>query len=302
MENKKILITGGCGFVGGNIARHLAKSNDVTCVDDLRYRKLIPERLHEMLHPEGCKVIEGDIYKAIGMECDVLIHAATVNIIDSMTNPKACVDVNWNSTVALFDSIPRTTQVMYLSTSSVYGNAVLYPTPEVDRISATSYYAMTKYMAEMYLRSIRKDACILRLSNVYGPFQMPHNPYAGVIGKVLRAAIKKDQFIIYGDGYDTRDYTYVSDVVNAVELSLDKHLRGVYNVGTGVETSVNDLTWLAGVENIIQVEPRSIDNIKRRCIDSRLLIIDTGWKPKVRLDDGIERTKAWMQNSGIFDK
>ena len=302
MENKKILITGGCGFVGGNIARHLAKNNDVTCIDDMRYRKLLPERLHKMLYPEGCRVIEGDIFKAIGMECDVLIHAATVNIIDSMSNPKGCVDVNWNSTVALFDSIPRTTQLMYLSTSSVYGNAVLYPTPEVDRISATSYYAMTKYMAEMYLRSIRKDACILRLSNVYGPLQMPHNPYAGVIGKVLRAAIKNDQFIIYGDGHDTRDYTYVTDVVNAVELALDKHLRGVYNVGTGIETSVNNLTWMAEVDNVIQVEPRSIDNIKRRCIDAKLLAMDTGWKPEVKLDLGLELTRLWMENNGIFDK
>lgn len=302
MENKKILITGGCGFVGGNIARHLAKNNDVTCIDDMRYRKLLPERLHKMLYPEGCRVIEGDIFKAIGMECDVLIHAATVNIIDSMSNPKGCVDVNWNSTVALFDSVPRTTQLMYLSTSSVYGNAVLYPTPEVDRISATSYYAMTKYMAEMYLRSIRKDACILRLSNVYGPLQMPHNPYAGVIGKVLRAAIKNDQFIIYGDGHDTRDYTYVSDVVNAVELALDKHLRGVYNVGTGIETSVNNLTWMAEVDNVIQVEPRSIDNIKRRCIDAKLLAMDTGWKPEVKLDLGLELTRLWMENNGIFDK
>lgn len=302
MENKKILITGGCGFVGGNIARHLAKNNDVTCIDDMRYRKLLPERLHKMLYPEGCRVIEGDIFKAIGMECDVLIHAATVNIIDSMSNPKGCVDVNWNSTVALFDSVPRTTQLMYLSTSSVYGNAVLYPTPEVDRISATSYYAMTKYMAEMYLRSIRKDACILRLSNVYGPLQMPHNPYAGVIGKVLRAAIKNDQFIIYGDGHDTRDYTYVTDVVNAVELALDKHLRGVYNVGTGIETSVNNLTWMAEVDNVIQVEPRSIDNIKRRCIDAKLLAMDTGWKPEVKLDLGLELTRLWMENNGIFDK
>ncbi len=302
MENKKILITGGCGFVGGNIARHLAKNNDVIIVDDLRYKKFIPEKLHYLLYPKGCNIIEGDLWKANAMTYDVLIHAATVNIIDSMTNPKGCVETNWEKTVSLFDSVPESAQILYLSTSSVYGQATMLPTPEADRISATSYYAMTKYMAEMYLRSIRKDACILRLSNVYGDYQMPHNAYAGVMSKLLRARLKDEQFIIYGDGQDTRDYTHVWDVVSAVELALDKNLRGVYNVGTGIETSVNNLTWMVGVENIIQVEPRSIDNIKRRCIDARQLTMDTGWEPKIDLKTGIGMTKVWMDKTRIFDK
>jgi len=301
IKDKNILITGGCGFVGGQLARYFAKDNYVTVVDDLRYKKFIPERFHHLMIPENCRLIDGPMCRAPLHDIDIVIHAATVNIIDSMTNPKGCMDVNWWQSVELFDRIGYDTQIVYLSTSSVYGNATVYPTPEVDRVNCTNYYSISKHLAEMYLLQRRKDACVVRLSNVYGEGQMPHNPYAGVMSKLFRAKIRKELFVLYGDGQTTRDYTYVGDVISGVEAAIIKGVRGVYNIGTGIETTTSDLTWMMGVEVVVS-EPRSIDNILRRSIDAKKLMMDTGWSVKVDLKEGLRRQEEWLMENGIFDK
>lgn len=296
MNGKKILITGGAGFVAGRIAEILSATNEVTVVDNLRY-------WDTTAFPKGCKHLRmdiGDVYET--SEYDLVIHGATINIIEGMSEPKACVDTNWKQTTILFDHIPQDTPILYLSTSSIYGNGISIPTNEMCRVAPSSVYAMTKLMAEMYLKDKHPNCYILRLSNVFGPRQHPQNPYSGVMVKILESAITGKPFTVYGDGSQTRDFTYVDDVVSAVTAILEKGKKGeVYNVGSGVETSIAQLMqYLTKDTEVITKEGRAIDNITRRCMDIKKIKMDTGWEPKTSLKEGFDKTVIWLMQNNLF--
>lgn len=299
MKNKKILITGGCGFVAGRIAEVLGVDNDVVVVDNMRYwvdDKVVPKNvLHQFIDVS-------EVYVSSGW--DYIIHGATVNIIHGMSDPKLCVDTNWNQTVQFFDSVPPNVPILYLSTSSIYGNGISIPTPETCRVAPSSVYAMTKLMAEMYLLQNHPNCVIARLSNVYGPRQRPDNPYSGVMVKLLQSNITSTPFTVYGDGSQTRDFTYVDDVVEACVALLEKGRKGeVYNIGSGVETSIAELMQhLHNDVDVNVVEGRPIDNITRRCLDIKKIKMDTGWEPKVNLRDGIAKTVIWLMGEGMFEE
>ena len=296
MNGKKILITGGAGFVAGRIAEILSATNEVAVVDNLRYWDITA-------FPKGCKHLRmdiGDLYET--SEYDLVIHGATINIIEGMSEPKACVDTNWRQTAILFDHIPQDTPILYLSTCSIYGNGISIPTNEMCRVAPSSVYAMTKLMAEMYLKEAHPNCYILRLSNVFGPRQHPKNPYSGVMVKVLESAVTGKSFTVYGDGSQTRDFTYVDDVASAVTAVLEKGKKGeVYNVGSGVETSIAQLTqFLNRDTEITYIEGRAIDNITRRCLDIKKIKMDTGWEPKTSLKEGFDKTLIWLMQNNMF--
>jgi UDP-glucose 4-epimerase len=293
IRDKTILVTGGCGFVAGRIAEIMGEHNRVDVVDNMRYWKEI-----KGVEPKGCKIIKKNIDASIPLDhYDYIIHGATVNIIHAMSDMRACVDTNFTQTLAFFDRIPKEIPILYLSTASVYGNGIMFPTSEVCRVAPSNAYAMTKLLAEQYLLDHHPRAVVARLSNVYGPRQRPENAYSGVMVKMLISAIKGSPFTVYGDGVQTRDFTYVDDVVDACSILLEKGKEGqVYNVGTGVETSVAQLLrYLHRDTEIEHVKGRSIDNIFRRCLDIRKIGMDTGWKPRVSLDQGIALTKEWLE-------
>ena len=296
MNGKKILITGGAGFVAGRIAEILSATNEVTVVDNLRY-------WDTTAFPKGCKHLRmdiGDVY--IVEEYDLVIHGATVNIIEGMSYPKACVDTNWTQPTAVIGRSPQDTPILYLSTSAIDGNGISIPTNEMCRVAPSSVYAMTKLMAEMYLKDKHPNCYILRLSNVFGPRQHPQNPYSGVMVKILESAITGKPFTVYGDGSQTRDFTYVDDVVSAVTAILEKGKKGeVYNVGSGVETSIAQLMqYLTKDTEVIAKEGRAIDNITRRCMDIKKIKMDTGWEPKTSLKDGFDKTVIWLMQNNLF--
>ena len=292
-----ILITGGCGFVAGRIAELLSVEHHVTVIDNMRYWK------DKRVVPKGINHFNGDVDKFVSvMDYDLVIHGATVNIIHAMTDPRACVDTNWNQTVNFFDMVPQEVPIIYLSTSSVYGNGVQIPTSEECRMAPSNVYAMTKLMAEEYLIKNHPNCVIARLSNVYGPRQRPENPYSGVMVKMLESSITGKKFTMIGDGRQTRDFTYVDDVSSAVMALFDKGKRAeVYNVGTGIETSIKDLSnnLPEGVD-IVSIKPRPIDTVNRRCLSIDKIKMHTGWEPKVRLSDGIARSTVWLMGEGYF--
>jgi UDP-glucose 4-epimerase len=292
-----ILITGGCGFVAGRIAELLSVEHHVTVIDNMRYWK------DKRVVPKGINHFNGDVDKFVSvMDYDLVIHGATVNIIHAMTDPRSCVDTNWNQTVNFFDMVPQEVPIIYLSTSSVYGNGVQIPTSEECRVAPSNVYAMTKLMAEEYLIKNHPNCVIARLSNVYGPRQRPENPYSGVMVKMLESSITGKKFTMIGDGRQTRDFTYVDDVGSAVMALFEKGKRAeVYNVGTGIETSIKDLSnnLPEGVD-IVSIEPRPIDTVNRRCLSIDKIKMHTGWEPKVRLSDGIARSTVWLMGEGYF--
>lgn len=292
ITGKSILITGGCGFVGGRIAEILSANNRVTVLDNMRYWKDSPDVV-----PSGCEFWKQNISALFAIDhFDIIIHAATVNIIHGMQDMRACMDTNFNQTLQFFDRIPSTTRVLYLSTASVYGNGVMFPTSEQCRVAPSNVYAMSKLLAEQYLLDHHPNAVVARLSNVYGPRQRPENAYSGVMVKLLTSSITGSKFRIYGDGSQTRDFTYVDDVVSACQaLLLHGKSADVYNVGSGVETSVAQLLrYLPEGVDVENVEGRPIDNIVRRCLDVRKITMDTGWIPKIGLDEGVSETMAWL--------
>ncbi|HMX02866.1 MAG TPA: NAD-dependent epimerase/dehydratase family protein [Saprospiraceae bacterium] len=294
IAGKNILVTGGCGFVAGRIAEVFGLYNNVTVMDNMRYWQDMPQ----VIPPRIVEMWEHDLTDPLSLDhFDIVIHGATVNIIHGMSDMRACVDTNFTQTLAFFDRIPQKTPVLYLSTSSVYGNGVMIPTDEKCRVAPSNVYAMTKLLAEQYLLEHHPNCVIARLSNVYGPRQRPENAYSGVMVKLLTSALWGRPFKVYGDGSQTRDFTYVDDVVAACVALLESGKRGeVYNVGSGVETSVAQLMkYLPENVEVEITEPRSIDNISRRCLDVRKIAMDTGWKPAVSLDHGVAETMLWLK-------
>jgi UDP-glucose 4-epimerase len=153
----------------------------------------------------------------------------------------------------------------------------------------------------MYNRNYDLPTSSVRYSNVFGPGQSPTNPYCGVLGKFIHNALSDNSLAIFGDGEQTRDYTYIDDAVRATILSA-VHPRAygdVFNVGTSVETSVNDLveiiTKITGEKEINHIPERDIDNIRRRSIDITKIHNHLGWSPRTNVKIGVKLTIDWYR-------
>jgi len=298
-RNKQVLITGALGFVGTNLCEYFnAKSGyAVTGCDDLSFGKK-----ENKVNGVEYHIKSFENYSSLELSrFDIVIHAATCNIIFAQSNPKHTVMVNDVATAELFSRIAPGAKIVYLSTASVYGNQAEQPISEEAEISLTNVYAMTKYAAELHLRKVHHNFTILRLSNVYGPHQSPENPYCGVIGKIMECMSVGNDFKVYGDGAATRDYTYVDDVCRAVEASIQSpYSKGMtFNVATGLEHNIIQLTrfcrHIEGAKNfeLQHIEPRLIDNVRRRCLDPSRARQFIGWQPKTALYDGLVETFKW---------
>lgn len=291
----KIFVTGCAGFVGSNVIISLKEHGyDVGGCDNLKFglAENIPDNIN---------------WKAVGFseipteyldEFDVLIHCATSNIIYSQNFPIETFNNNALETIKLFERFKR--KIIYTSTCSVYNNASVFPIPEDATIHTVNAYDTSKYIAELFLKQ-RGIYTTLRLSNVYGKHQRPENPYCGVLGKFISLALKNMPLTILGEGSDTRDYTYIDDTVNAIVMAaLSPALDTEVNIGTGVETSVKDLgmlVWktLNKPQRYVRENIRSIDGIRRRCVNVSKAESMLGWKPEVSLEEGIRRTIEWQK-------
>lgn len=291
----KILIIGGAGFVGSNIAIRLhSQGHRVLVVDDLSfgYADNLPSDLHFV------KMDQKDIPQPILDEHEVMINMACSNIIYAMEHQNETYQNNIGS---FLDCAQRFKgKIIYASTASVYGDAHVIPTPEDGAIILSNAYSSSKRYAERWL-ALRGNYTTLRLSNVYGPKQRPENPYCGVMGRFMNNFLNNEPIQIYGDGKATRDYTYVDDVFGAVEMAMEKPaLNTEINIASGTETSVLHL-----VETIIGKSnhpyyfgrPRKIDTISRRCLDITKAKELLGWEPLVSLEEGMMLTKLYMQSS-----
>ena len=297
----KILVTGGAGFVGSNVAIDLiSKGHDVFIVDDLSF---------------GSKENIGDVpFYQLGFEYllekdllnfDVLVHCATSNIIYAIDFPIKTFKNNAINTVELFNKFKG--KIVYTSTASVYGQADNFPTTEDSTIRVSNAYDQSKYIVELFLRQ-RGNYTTLRLSNVYGVNQRPDNPYCGVIGKVISEVINGEEISVFGDGSQTRDFTYISDVVRAIGLTVEqKPVNTEVNIATGRETSVNELIELAisVVGNSVPVKNtslRKIDGIKRRCLSVIKASEQLNWKQTICLEEGLVKTIEWFKENLYLKK
>jgi UDP-glucose 4-epimerase len=310
---RRILVTGGAGFVGAAVTRRLVDAGArVTVLDDLFTGKADAI-------PTGASFIQGSvtdvplINELVG-DHSLILHLAARNIIASTANPLDDYATNIGGTlnVLMAARASKVDRVVYSSSASVYGNPRSIPINEDDPLWTLSPYAVSKLGGENYCTAFAESyglrVTTVRYSNVYGPGQRPDNPYCGVVSKFLVEAHAGRPITIHGDGEQTRDYTYIDDAVEATLLAA-VHPRAegeVFNVGTGIETSVNRLAASIGealeVEvDLRHVDRRDIDNIRRRVVNIEKIRRMLRWTPQWTLDRGLVETANWYKASSFAE-
>ncbi len=303
----KVLVTGGAGFIGSHVVEaYLARGHQVLVLDDLSSG-------HRENLPSGVPLEEAGVTDAAAVERVVadfkpdLInhHAAQINVRRSVDDPAFDATVNILGLIALCQAAVRHGVPRFIFASSggaIYGEQETYPADEDHATNPLSPYGVAKLAGEKYLHYYRAnwglDHAILRYANVYGPRQDPHGE-AGVVAIFLTLMLDGSQPIINGDGEQTRDYIYVGDVAAANMAVSDDGVRGVFNVGTGRETSVNELyrrvSAIAGGGFPEVHGPAKKGEQRRSSIDAGLLGVRTGWRPMTPLDAGLERTYHYFK-------
>lgn len=308
-EGKRVLITGGAGFVGSNLTARVCHSGGiVTILDDLftgRLENLDPDL--EIRFVKG-SVTDEQLVSKLVKEADFVAHMAARNIIISTKNPREDYATNIGGTlnVLLAAKEHGVERVVYTSSASVYGNPRMIPICEDERPVTFSPYSVSKLAGEHYCfafyESYGTPVGAVRYSNVYGPKQDPANPYCGVVSKFMEKIAMGESPQIHGDGQQTRDFTYVDDAVDATLVALlsPKSEGMVFNLGTGVETRVVELARIIARLMKSTIEPthidrRDIDNIRRRVLNIELIRTRLRWAPQVGLEEGLRRTVEWFK-------
>jgi UDP-glucose 4-epimerase len=311
-SGRRVLVTGGAGFVGGALARRLAEADArVTVLDDLftGRSEVVPTNSQLVVG----SVVDETLVRQLVAEASVVFHMAARNIIASTKDPREDFATNIGGTlnVLLAARDSKVDRVVYTGSTSIYGNPRSIPINEDDPPVALSPYAVSKLGGELYCNAFYENygvpVAVVRYSNVFGVGQRPDNPYCGVVAKFFAAAIDGKPLQVHGDGEQTRDYTYIDDAVDATLLAaIRPRAEGeVFNVGTGIETSVNELAVKVGraVEvdvDVVHIDRRDIDNIRRRVVNIEKARRMLRWSPQVTLSAGLERTAEWMRST-TFD-
>ena len=293
----RAIVTGGAGFIGSHVVEALlARGDEVTVVDDFSNGK------HENL-PDGVRVVEEDIREGLreifaDARPEVCFHlAAQVDVRVSVDRPDHDASVNVLGTIEVLEAARAVeAQVVFSSTGgAIYGECD-GPAPETAERRPLAPYGVSRRAGEEYLAAFNRlygtRHVALRYGNVYGPRQDPHGE-AGVVaiffGKLAEGAAPR----IFGDGSQTRDYVYAGDVARAT-LAAAGQDGGVFNVGTGRETSVVELydacRRVAGSSLDAEPAPARLGELQRSVLDVSLARRELGWQPEVSLDEGLRLT------------
>jgi UDP-glucose 4-epimerase len=304
---RRVLVTGGAGFIGSAIAeRLLAAGHEVAVLDNLSTGK------REQV-PAKALFLELDITRPVDsaferFRPEVVVHqAAQVSVPVSIRQPELDARTNILGSINVIEASRRhgVKKVVYASSAAAYGPLDTLPLREEMRPQPVSCYGASKYAVEHYLRTAGREWGLewaaLRYANVYGPRQDPHGE-AGVVAIFSQLLLEGKSPTIFGDGELTRDYVYVEDVAAANLQVLEADLRGhpdpVFNVSTGVATSVNRLferlqRALGSSVSAVHGPPRPGD-VRHSLLDSAKLRSLLGWKPAVKLEEGLERTGEFL--------
>jgi UDP-glucose 4-epimerase len=300
MSKEKVVVTGGAGFIGSHIVDAcLERGWDVHIIDNMSGGKM--ERVNKDANFHKLDIRDLDKILPIIDGAKYVFHTAALPRVQfSIENPVLTNDNNVNGTLNVLIAANKgdVGKVVYSASSSAYGDQEIMPLVETMPTDPKSPYGLQKHIGEQKCRvwsSVYELPTVsLRYFNVYGTRLDPEGAYALVIGKFLKQASEGKSLTITGDGTQTRDFTHVSDVVNANILAAEssKVNNGeVFNIGFGKRTSINDLAKLIGGESVYveaRLEPHDTE------ADNNLAHKHLGWKPKVTLEEGIaELKKEW---------
>lgn len=310
-ENKSVLVTGGAGFIGSNLVNRLVKLKaTVTVLDNLFTGDI--KNIHSIKYINFVtgSVTDRKLVKELVKGVDLIFHLAARNMIVSTKDPYDDLQVNVFGTFNILEAARKykVERVVYTSSSSVYGNSRYLPINEDDPLNILNPYAASKLSGENYCMAFYETfgvpVTILRYSNVYGYNQSPKNGYCGVMSKFFNNVTKGKPPEIHGDGEQTRDFTFVEDVVDATLLAAvsPKTEGEVFNVGTGKETSINELARAIIHLTGNSMEPayinrRDIDNLRRRVLNIEKIRKNLRWIPETPLKNGLEKTYTWFQSN-----
>ena len=308
MEGKRVLVTGGAGFIGSHLVDRLGERNDVAVIDDLStgsLRNLSAARRKVVL--KRASILEPGPLAAEMKDREVVYHlAAKTSVPESVAKPQEYWRANVEGTVhvlkAAADAGVR--RAVFISSAAVYGTSPETPKRESMRPAPASPYAMTKMVGEFACEEIRQltklETVVVRIFNAYGPRQNPAAPYAGIIPKFLEAVAANRPVEIFGDGDQTRDFLFVSDIAEGLELAGEKPVNGdVFNLGSGQAVTVNDVVQL--LSEIVRAPIRANrkaerpGDVRHSTADVTKARETLGFTVRTPLREGISRTFEAMR-------
>jgi len=302
MNGSRVLVTGGAGFVGSNLANALADDNDVVAVDDCYLGT--PDNLDDDVEFVEASVLEDDL----PTDVDVVFHLAALSSYAMHEDePTRGARVNVEGFVNTVDQARQDgcETVVYASTSSIYGSRT-EPSPEDMAVTVNTGYEASKLARERYAEYFGNhyDMAMagMRFFSVYqgyGGAEEHKGEYANVIAQFADDVANGRSPELYGDGTQTRDFTHVDDIVRGLELAVDHCLEGVYNLGTGEAYDFETVVEMINDELGTDVEPTYVENpipesvyVHDTCADPTKMREATGWEPEIGFREGIERVCA----------
>ncbi len=303
--NKRILITGGAGFIGSHLARHFATQAEVTVLDDLRSGHA------GNLEGIRCRFLPGSILDAAALKqaiagAEEIYHlAAMISVPESVAKPAECAELNTDGTRRVLDAAltAGARKVVLASSAAIYGDNPTVPKLESMLPEPKSPYAETKLAGEKLLEQYRVTHGLgttsLRFFNVFGPRQDPRSAYAAAVPIFIAKALCDDPISIHGDGGQTRDFIHVTDIVAALAYTGDsKDMSGTYNVGYGQSQSIlalaQEIIQLTGSKSKIEHLPPRAGDI-RHSVASTERLLSAGWKPQSSVSAGLAETVHYFR-------
>lgn len=309
IKGQHIVVTGGAGFIGSNLTRALSENNEVVVVDDLSTGYL--KNIQDLIDTNKIEFIKGDVtnidlLQNIFKDVDYVFHQAAIpSVLRSIKTPMKSNNVNINGTLNVLIAAKdnKIKKVVYASSSSVYGDTPTLPKKEDMAPYPLSPYAVGKLTGEYYCQVFTNvyglSTISLRYFNVYGPRQDPSSEYAAVVPKFISRVLNGKPPLIYGDGKQTRDFTFIKDVVCANILASGSKATGIFNIAGGKRISINDLA-----KSIMKICDKHFDSIhddplpgdiKHSLADISKAKEKLGYEPKFNVTEGLEETIKWFQ-------
>jgi UDP-glucose 4-epimerase len=302
----RVLVTGGAGFIGSHLADALVQRGDaVEVVDDMSAGR--PSRVPDQAAVQKLSVTDATALTALTADFrpELICHlAAQIDVRSSVSHPAADAQANVIGTVNVLEAARAVgARVLFGSTGAViYGRDAPIPSMEDVLPLPESPYGVAKHCAEQYVLLYNRlhgtSHAVLRFANVYGPRQDPAG-LAGVVAIFCAQALARERPVIYGDGRQTRDYVYVGDAVGAILAAADRGRPGTWNIGTGVEVSVLDLTRVisevAGYQLVPVFAAARPGELQRGALAADRAWRELGWAPATSLADGIGRVYRWIE-------